>query len=180
MDINQDLQDLVSHKRGVLEIINDLDEQEKQIKKRKHLIKIVDAAEGLHKLSEEKQFEDHQIKSMVISYRLDHDYDDQNNGYVVTYKLINKNDKEISRNHGNKYFLDALDDYFDYLANFNPDNINPLFNEKEEIIITADKNLAGKFLDLMLSPELKLIVQYNDLQNSLSIKSHKKESKAKL
>jgi len=181
MEIYKELIDFTNKIRSASEIVTELEEQENEIKKKKHLIKVLNIYEGLKESVKNNQFEEHNIKFLELYYVHDHDYDDQNNGYVIRYELINDNNKKITRNHNNKHLIDRFDDYCDYLSNFNPDNINQNFEEKEKINLNVNENLPEKFLDLMLSNELKLIFQYNDLQNSLLNKEViPKENKAKI
>jgi hypothetical protein len=66
-----------------------------------------------------------------------------------------------------------INDTFRILNGFSEENIKEGFKENIDIVVPITENFKEKFIEMMLSSELKVILNYNQLHIGLPLNSNK-------
>lgn len=150
-------------------IIKNLHQEKRDINKKIYIFKILRFVEDIVALAKYKEFESSKVSNAILSLYYDRE-DDEN---YIMLKFTNDRGNPIDN---------SLDNKFRGECNFPGDvkllYVNENFKTNKEYIFIFNESLKEKLLDLLLSSELKTILDYSQLDNDLTntkkpIKKHK-------
>jgi hypothetical protein len=163
MDIDKEIAEIRQRRGNSNNIINALEEQKNQIDKQIHIISIISVACDVQDMIKLGDFSSFNIDKISLIFTYDHDY-----GNVIRYAFHDKDGHKIKKRIGDiSNFTEKLDEVFDLVSGWDLEWVSDLFKEKELVILNLDQSFENKFIDLMLSKELKVVLEHGELQNSM-------------
>ncbi len=174
MDIREDLEDFIAN--------NGFDDSfiEEQIKKL-HLFKILSISNKLEQKVKTDFFSKDNIKFLKIYL---HDDDRRENHYLIGFNLFN--DNELVRNFSDKkfvekhdYFISLLKDQIEGSGSLSDKLINIDIKDNPKYL-ALKPGIGEKLIDILLSKELKSILDYNKLQLNIPVNHQSNQTKIKI
>lgn len=164
MDITKEIADIKARQGNANIVVSNLQEQKIEIDKQIYIVSVVAVACAIQDMIKAGEFSQHNIDKLLLTDVDDHDY-----GNVIKYKFKDKDNNNIKKS---LVMLDELtnklDEIFDAISGFDYDQISEQFKETDSILFNLSEPFEEKFIDLMLSKELKAILEHGELQNSMS------------
>jgi hypothetical protein len=179
MDISEELNEIKIGLNNPQTVLDSLLKQRDEFNKKIHIFIVLNIASAIKEMIDSNMFQEHDIASINIS----HKYNDEIFTNFIDFKLFDSNSNKIEYvlSSAEKFQLkQRLTDLFNDLYDFSYDNINEDFAETTQnlkLVSGADE----KLLDLLLSKELRIALDYSELKTSFAdSKNNKKEVKSKL
>lgn len=164
MDLFKEIDDIRARKGNPTAVINNLEEKKNEIDKQIYIISVVSAACDIADMIQNKEFFKKNIHQMALSYNYDHDYGNQ-----LQYVFSDKNGIELDKRTSKFNDLtDRVDEIFSSIDGFSYEQINDSFTDKYLTTLDLKTNFESEFINLMLSKELVSILEYGELQNSMT------------
>lgn len=165
MDIKNEL----NSSQDLSVIIKNLHEEQKNLNKKIHIFNILKLVEDIITLPYLEAFKEGDVHNAVISYQ----YDNEDDEYYLCLDFINNTENNLSRSLAGELRSECM-----FPGAINRSDINEEFNPEEKHFLAFDEFLKEKLLNLLLSKELKNILDYSQLDNDLmkkenTIKKHK-------
>jgi len=175
MEILRDFSEFENNKKSANEIIMQLENDRKELNKQIHIFKVLDVGSKIQQLFDDGTFKKNDLVSIHIHYEYDYDY-----GNEIKYSL-HKEDGEVSRAFLPDDLIDKIGETFRIIEGFKLENINMEFNKPHTSYqVKTEENFKEKFTDLLLSDELKRVLNYSRLQNDLPKTNSIKDKTKKL
>jgi hypothetical protein len=163
MEIAKELASVRNRERTTEDILADIAEQQRQLKLKDHIFKVIHITSVIEDMLVDRMFQRYDIDLVKIGQVYDYDIGNQ-----IEFVFYNANGEETVKYFGNKYIepVDKLREAFEKLDRFSTNDICEDFVKHEKSFKVNDE-LPKKIMDVLLSKELKSIIQYNELQNDL-------------
>lgn len=181
MDISNELELMRSNFGEMSSILQTLSDQEKELAKKTYLIKVVGISSAVESMINLGKFEDCGVKSMKLTHVNGIAY-----GSSIKFTLKDKNRNEMKllnlMNESKEYtdLTEKLETLFSLLRGFGPENLSEGFTDATSKEFTLKKGADKLILQLLLSDELKAVLEYSQLQNSLETNETNKPKKVKI
>lgn len=176
MDLVKEFDDIQKGKRNPQKILDVLFVEHQELMKKMHIFKSLLISESIKEMMEANSFHKDDILAIQIFK-----YQDDNYSESIKFKVYDLNDKPIQ--HRGYYgeengSIAKLLELFSQLDDFETDNIS--FDLKNGYhYIELSQGSHEEILNLLLSEDLKIMVQYNKMQLDLS-SNEKNPKKLKL
>lgn len=151
--------------KGIEDIVEEFEKEKEAINKKIHIFKVLEIGNIIQELIDNKQLNSEEISAITISYGYDYDY-----GNEINLDFINIEKTDSFKKYLPKELIHLINDTSSIINGFKNKNINEIFTQNTEMKIRINDNFKEKFIDLMLSSELKNILNYNELQIDLADK----------
>jgi hypothetical protein len=168
MDINTELFDISENQKTPKEIIKELREKEAETAKKIHIFSVVDLINSIEEeMVKGKIFEKYGIDKIVLKYKYDTDADVNLLGFECYHSNGNKisayDDRaKIQPSHDMLWRI--LRDFDDFTAGY----VNQDFLKNKNAILNANEGIGEEIANILLTRELKAILDHGKLQNDLS------------
>lgn len=179
MDISEELTQIKTGLNDPQTVLNNLLNERDEFNKKVHIFIVLNIANTIKEMVDSNVFQEHDIGSINIS----HKYNSEIFTNFIDFQLFDANSNKI------EYIISSAEkvavhqkliELFNDLYDFSYDNINEDFCETTKnlkLVSGADE----KLLDLLLSKELRIALDYSELKTSFADnKNNKKEVKSKL
>lgn len=164
MDIRKELENISQDNYYVTTVFNDIEKQEKELRKKKHLFKVINLVNIVNEMTNSNFFRDNGI--ITLKMNISYDYYD---GHRVDFSLNDKNDQEVMFElhtvEANKKL--NLWTAVHALNRFEEENVMQGLPDGFEKTFKLKPGIGNEFLDIFLSNELKSVLEFNKMQNSL-------------
>lgn len=150
-------------------IIEELENEKQKIDNQIHIFKVLEVASKIQNLINDEIIGKHDISKITLCYGYDYDY-----GHEVLYDFQDSEGANEFKKYLPSKIRELIDDNFRILNGFKQKQINDTFSRRENTIIDIKENFREKFIDLMLSSELRAMLSYSQMQNDLPTNSVKK------
>lgn len=171
MNISQELKEILSKEKTAEEVFNDIEKQQKDLNIKAHLIWAINIKNTVKDLLDNNFFEWNYVKSISLINDTNI-YNKGNNLRITLFEDSENNlDIEIYNNQELSNFKKLLRKF-----EFDDININAEIHKRSTVNFKVDENLPNNILDLLLSKEMKTILEYSELEVSMpsQISQHKK------
>jgi hypothetical protein len=165
MDISKDLKDVKEGKTYLSTIISDLEAQKEDISKRIHLFKVVNLISVIEEFLQYGAFEENDIQMIQIWNKFDDD-----KGYKIYFEYYDKEGDLLIRFGDDGNYIEpvmSLQSIFYDLEGYNSSYVGEKFKENAVFQFEMKEGCEEKFIDLLLSKELKASLQHSMLQNAI-------------
>jgi hypothetical protein len=170
MEISKELKDIALKEKSVNGILKEIRIQREEIYKKEHIFKALAVTTLIEEMIENGQFEEHGVKTIKISYH----YDKNSDFNTMNFYLYGIDNKGFSKyNRSGKAEDEPLEpvkklkEVFDRFHIFYTNEICEDFMPDEENIFDLKPGVGDNILNMLLSKELKAILQYSHLRNDL-------------
>lgn len=173
MDIQKEIE--MFHNLGYEALLNDLNQQQEDIRVKQYLFKIINNINELDYLINQNRFKEKDI--FYIQFTQSHDYDFGEG--LSDIKILDKNKSEKSKYIGGSY-TPEYEEIHKLLSVRNLTLKNGLFNEsiiKQTIILELNENTKETLKDYLLNTELRKSFNYIELLEKIPEKENNKISK---
>lgn len=165
MEILKRFEEYQNNKKSFDSIVNELENEKKKIDNQIHIFKVLEVASKMQKILDDEIIgKKHEISAIILCYGYDYDYGNELMCDFQDFEGCNEFKKYLPNN-----IIEFMDDNFRILNGFKKERINYKFSQHENVIINIEENFQEKFMDLMLSVELKSIFNYSKLQYELPV-----------
>ncbi len=177
MDIKEDLKKIATNSDIGINIINQAEEEQYQLSRKIHILKVVYFAETIKKLVETDFFSKDKIEYLQLKYK----YDDNIETDTLEFHLLNSNSEKV----GGIYDEDCheqskfLYPYFSIFFEFDADLINNKI-KTNFINLELNEGIEEAILGLLLNEELKKIYDYNKMNTDLPNSNNSSSKKIKM
>lgn len=152
-------------------IIEELENEKQKIDNQIHIFKVLEVASKIQNLINDEIIGKYEISKITLCYGYDYDY-----GHEVLYDFQDSEGANEFKKYLPSNIRGLIDDNFRILNGFKQKQINDTFSRRENTIIDIKENFREKFIDLMLSVELKSMLNYSLLQQELPANAGKSNS----
>jgi hypothetical protein len=165
MDIIKELK-LGSIENNFVDSLSYIEEQQNLWNKKSHIFKVISLINRLEQVKNDGLFDEHEIEFIEILHKYN-----SPNGNFIKFNFFNADKEEVaSLNHGvyNEVY-NKLVSYFDALDGFNEEYIG---KRDFELNVNLNKNIKEQILSVLLSQELKTVVEFSQMQIELEHNSN--------
>jgi hypothetical protein len=173
MDIKNNLKEAIENRDAVEKIIKSILDEQAQLEKKLHIFKVISLADKIEQAIETGYFNEPKVEALtfVLDYN---DFIYLEIGYYLTnddQTLFSENDNKIYYEKPISFFTDLFKEMGKFKAELTSEN-----HEPDELKLEI--GIKDKILDILLSDELKKILEYNKMQLELPTnKNNTKKSK---
>jgi len=172
MDITKELKEIDLNNENINKFVKDIEFQQHELLKKAHLLKVVNFANEVEKLIKTNIFFDYNIYFFEAYW----DRPIGSSNIKLSFLIQDKSKKRMNVIDESNLLIKPfakISGLVDQLNWFKPEFIKQSALELtlEDIIIEIKPGIKDKILDILLSNELKSILNYNKMQNEL-VTSH--------
>lgn len=163
MDATNEIKAILQKNTDVKTVVNDLDNQAKEIGQKKHLVKVVNLAHTIEKLVIEGAFKKNNVYYMIIDKEWD------KSAFKLVFKLKNERGYEIGNNlSDNGQLTSKLKNLYVLLDKYEEQYVNDaLIYQRVPESMELKPGIQKKILNLLLNPELLNALNYAELSMEL-------------
>jgi hypothetical protein len=162
MEVLKGFDEYQSNKKSFDTIIEKLESEKEKIDNQIHIFKVLEVASKMQNLINDEIISKLEISTIILGYGYDYDY-----GNEVLYDFQDSEGSNEFKKYLPSNIRELIDNNFRILNGFKTERISNKFSQREDIIVNIEEDFREKFIDLMLSGELKSMLNYSLLQNEL-------------
>jgi hypothetical protein len=179
MDLLKELAEIDTDQSSADNIINDIENQKYELSKKSHILKILALCNQVEKIIDEVEFKQDKIKFLKVYW----EGNAQRKDIKLGFYLLDSNKKELAVLNENYTFIKSfsmLSKETDKLGLFDPAFKSDLDPNSEDMILDAKLSIKEKLLNILLSKELKSILDYNRMQLNIPENENTKKVRMKI
>jgi hypothetical protein len=175
MDLTKELRSMQAGENE--ETINQLYQEKEEISKKIYIITILQTVDIIEQMFQNKIYDKFGTSIIRIHYEYEPDV-----GNIINFDLLDNFEVKIPVYTKNlpkeiTYLPHKTKDFLHSLNGFSDDFLSKKLQEDKEIWIDIDANVGSNVRNLLLSTELKKILDYNQMQISLGESNNNSDSK---
>jgi hypothetical protein len=178
MDVSKELDQIDGDNDKIIPLIDSLTKERKELDKKIHLFKVVHIANEITEMLNNDEFDKDDISSIKMGNRFEDD-----GVFYISFLCYDKNGrvvKELNWLGEPVQSLIKLEGLFQTLTGFNSIYVSENFPPDSVEKVDFHQGCEEKFLNLLLSTELKTALNYSDLKRGIPQKDEVKNKKPKV
>lgn len=164
MDLTKEITEIMLDKKNPSNVVSDLVNEQEQLRKKIHIVKVLGVATELENHIKEGFFQKYGICFIHLIYARNYDGD----GYALCvdicdsrHKIIEKNRAKDAKRYAEVFKL--IYNIFEPVSKLYKELVNSEFNEMEMSSIQLRHGISEDILTLMLAEDLKKALDYNKM-----------------